>query len=51
MVARKTGSSFATPHATMMWPHIEREYREELQGIVDGASAKGVKLDIGTWSR
>jgi hypothetical protein len=31
---------------TMMWPHIEQEYREELQGIVDGANAKGVKLDI-----
>ena len=30
----------------MMWPHIEQEYREELQGIVDGASAKGVKIDI-----
>ncbi len=31
---------------TMMWPHIEVEYREELQGITDGAKAKGVKLDL-----
>jgi Phospholipase B len=31
---------------TMMWPHIGQEYREELQGIVDGANAKGVKLDL-----
>jgi hypothetical protein len=31
---------------TMMWPHIDVEYREELQGIVDGATAKGVKLDL-----
>ena len=31
---------------TMMWPRIEQEYREELQGIADGASAKGVKLDV-----
>ena len=31
---------------TMMWPHIEQEYREELQGIADGANAKGVKIDI-----
>lgn len=31
---------------TMMWPHIEQENREELQGIVEGATAKGVKLDI-----
>jgi len=31
---------------TMMWPRIDAEYREELQGIVDGANAKGVKLDL-----
>jgi hypothetical protein len=30
----------------MMWPHIEAEYRQELQGIVDGANAAGVKLDL-----
>ena len=30
----------------MMWPHIEQEYRVELQGIVDGVHARGVKLDI-----
>ena len=30
----------------MMWPHIEQEYREELQGIADGLSARGVKLDL-----
>ena len=31
---------------TMMWPRIDEEYREELQGIVEGATAKGVKLDL-----
>jgi hypothetical protein len=31
----------------MMWPKIETEYREELQGISDGANAHGVK--IGLW--
>jgi hypothetical protein len=31
---------------TVLWPHIEPEYREELQGIAEGASAKGVKLDV-----
>jgi hypothetical protein len=31
---------------SMMWPHIEAEYREEMQGIVDGAKTKGVKLDL-----
>jgi hypothetical protein len=30
----------------MMWPHIEQEYREELQGIADGVNAHGVKLDL-----
>ena len=30
----------------MMWPHIEQEYREELQGIADGASAHGVRIDV-----
>ncbi len=30
----------------MLWPHIEKEYREELQGIVDGARAHGVQLDL-----
>jgi Phospholipase B len=30
----------------MMWPHIEAEFREEMQGIADGANAHGVKLDL-----
>jgi hypothetical protein len=30
----------------MMWPHIEQEYREELQGISEGLKAKGAKLDL-----
>ena len=30
----------------VLWPHIEQEYREELQGIADGARARGVKLDV-----
>jgi hypothetical protein len=29
-----------------MWPRIEQEYREELQGIADGARAHGVALDL-----
>ena len=31
---------------TILWPHIESEYREELQGIADGLHAKGVALDL-----
>ena len=30
----------------VMWPHIEQEYRDEMQGIADGLQAHGVKLDL-----
>jgi hypothetical protein len=30
----------------MMWPHIEQQYREELQGIAEGLKSKGSKLDV-----
>jgi len=30
----------------MMWPRIEKEYREELQGITDGIKARGIELDL-----
>ena len=43
---KKDWQFFRDAARTMMWPHIEQEYREELQGIVDGANAKGVKLDL-----
>jgi hypothetical protein len=33
----------------MMWPHIEREYREELQGIADGVNAHGAGMRIDLW--
>src|ERR1700736_5220783 len=28
----------------ILWPHVEQEYREELQGIVDGLNAADAKL-------
>ena len=31
---------------TMLWPHIEPEYQEELEGIAKGLQSKGVKLDV-----
>jgi hypothetical protein len=43
---KKDWQFFRDAARTMMWPRIEKEYREELQGIVDGAKAKGVKLDL-----
>ena len=30
----------------MLWPHIDEEYQQELQGIADGLKAHGVDLDV-----
>jgi hypothetical protein len=30
----------------MLWPHIDAEYQQELQGIADGVKAHGVDLDL-----
>lgn len=30
----------------MLWPHVDREYQQELQGIAAGVAARGVKLDL-----
>jgi hypothetical protein len=30
----------------MLWPHIDAEYRQELEGIAKGVESKGVKLDL-----
>ena len=44
---RKYGWSFYRSAAkNMLWPKIEAEYREELQGIADGLRARGSKLDL-----
>ena len=42
----KDWTFFRDAGRTILWPHIEREYREELQGLADGVAAKGVKLDV-----
>ena len=44
--SKKDWAFFRDAAQNMMWPHIEAEYREELQGIADGANAHGVKLDV-----
>src|SRR2546423_1003316 len=31
---------------TVLWPHVEQEYRDEMQGIADGLTARGAKLDL-----
>ncbi len=43
---RRTWSFYRDTGRSMMWPHIEQQYREELQGIADGAKARGVNLDL-----
>jgi len=30
----------------ILWPHIDAEYQQELQGIADGVKAHGVDLDV-----
>src|SRR5712664_3046148 len=42
----KDWNFFREASKNVLWPHVEQEYREEMQGIVDGVNAQGVKLDI-----
>src|SRR6202051_515654 len=37
---------FRTTARQMLWPHIDVEYQQELQGIADGVKARGVDLDV-----
>jgi hypothetical protein len=39
-------SFFREAGKTVLWPHIEPEYRKELQGIADGLKAKGSSADL-----
>ena len=39
-------SFFRDAARDVLWPHIEQQYREELQGIADGLKSRGVKLDV-----
>jgi Phospholipase B len=43
---KKDWQFFRDAAKNMMWPHIEQEYREELQGIAEGATAHGIGLDL-----
>ena len=42
----KNWAFFRDTAQNILWPHIEREYREELQGITDGINAHGGKADL-----
>ncbi|HTT19073.1 MAG TPA: C45 family peptidase [Candidatus Sulfotelmatobacter sp.] len=37
---------FRTTAREKLWPHIDSEYQQELQGIADGVKAHGVDLDV-----
>ena len=37
---------FRNTSRQMLWPHIDEEYQQELQGIADGVKAHGVDLDV-----
>jgi hypothetical protein len=43
---KKNWAFFRNAGKNVLWPHIEQEYRDELQGIAAGVNAKGVKLDV-----
>jgi hypothetical protein len=44
--SKKDWEFFRVAARDMMWPRIEPQYRDELQGIMDGVVARGVKLDL-----
>ncbi len=43
---KRDWSFFRDTAQNVLWPHIEAEYRQELQGIVDGLKARGTSLDL-----
>ena len=44
--SQKDWEFFRTTAKQMLWPHIDSEYQQELQGIADGVKAHGVDLDV-----
>src|SRR5262249_53556871 len=43
---QKDWEFFRTTAREMLWPHIDSEYQQELQGIADGVKAHGINLDV-----
>ncbi len=43
---KKDWPFFRDAAKNILWPHMEREYQEELKGIVEGLNAKGTAMDI-----
>ncbi|MGD0776841.1 MAG: C45 family peptidase [Candidatus Solibacter sp.] len=43
---KKDWAFFRQAAERVFWPRVEQQYRDELNGIVEGLQSKGVKLDI-----
>ena len=43
---KRDWSFFRDAGRTVLWPHLNDEYKAELQGIADGLKAQGSKLDL-----
>jgi hypothetical protein len=43
---RRNWEFFRDASRKMLWPHIDAEYQQELEGIAKGVQSKGVKLDV-----
>ena len=43
---QKDWDFYRTAAREMLWPKIEEEYRQELQGIADGLKSKGFQVDV-----
>jgi len=43
---RRSWEFYRDASRKMLWPHIDAEYQQELEGIARGVQAKGVKLDV-----
>jgi hypothetical protein len=43
---KREWSFFRDTAKNVLWPHIDPEYQQELQGIADGLKAKGVSMDV-----
>jgi hypothetical protein len=42
----KDWNFFRDAAKNVWWSHIDQEYRDEMQGIADGVTARGVQLDV-----
>jgi hypothetical protein len=43
---RRDWDFFRDAARKQLWPHLDAEYRQELEGIAKGVQSKGVKLDV-----